>query len=124
MTHHIPISNIVNVTILDYEHHSNAAYKIDAGKEGIVQEKLFAHKLSILFQGDVHHSPDKTRDTQKRVFVDIFVISNTYNLLISSKAMSLYQSGYKKSMQRRISTLTSHTEKAFAQVHVCRQINS
>lgn len=117
VTHHIPINNIVNVMILDYEHHSTAAYKIDAGKEGIVQEKLLAHKLSILFHGNVHHSPDKTRDTQKREFVDIFVTSNTYNLLISSKAMSLYESDYKKSMQRRISTLTSHAEKAFVQVH-------
>lgn len=117
ITGELSILDLVKVKTLDFEPHSTVAYQIDEGPEGNVLERLLAHKLTIMFKDRVFHSPDKIRDTQKREFVDIFVAGDKFNLLISSKAMSLYESKFFKDNFRRVANLSSHAHGALTQLH-------
>lgn len=112
----LTIENITNVLMMDFEPHKVARYKLGEGNEGTTQEELLALKLSILFKDKVYHSPQKIRGNKEREFVDILVLAGTYNLLISSKAMSLYETDYSKTLDRRISNLSSHAHEALGQL--------
>jgi hypothetical protein len=112
----LTIENITNVLMMDFEPHKVARYKLGEGNEGTTQEELLVLKLSILFKDKVYHSPQKIRGNKEREFVDILVLTDSYNLLLSSKAMSLYETDYSKSWERRVSNLSSHAEEALGQL--------
>lgn len=114
---HLEFEKFTNVMYLDFEEHSEINYVIGEGNEGTTLEKQLSHTLTILFKDKVFQSPWKIRDTKENEFVDVLVLADKFNLLISSKAMSLYDTDFSKTQQRRLAGLTSHTKEAFKQLH-------